>query len=109
LNRERRYIQTKIDLTKEEWAKLDNKQLKDKSLIEARNAIKEIESTGIKVLKKNEHLTFEQFEKAYYNEINKIKKDNDIFRWFDEYQQYLIEKNRPTSYCDHIITSKNSI
>ena len=85
------------------------KKLKNKKLVEIRDSIKEIESTGRKVLKKNEHLTFEQFEESYYNEIHKIRKDNDVFHWFEEYQKYLIEKNRPVSYSDHIITSKNSL
>lgn len=108
LNGDRHYIKTHFDLTEDEWIKLHSKKLKNKGLLEIRDAIEEIETTGRKVLQKNEHLTFDQFEESYYNEVHKIRKDNSIFHWFDEYQKYLIEKNRPTSYSDHIITSKNS-
>jgi len=108
LNGDRHYLKTNFDVTKAEWKKIQSKKLKDKKLIEIRDSIEEIETTGRKVLKKNENLTFDQFEESYYNEIHKIRKDNDVFHWFDEYQKYLIEKNRPISYSDHIVTSKNS-
>jgi integrase len=109
LNGERHYLKTKFDVTENEWKKVHSKKLKDKKFIEVRDSIEEIETTARKVLKKNENLTFDQFEESYYNELHKIRKDNDVFHWFDEYQKYLIEKNRPVSYSDHIVTSKNSL
>ena len=109
-NGERHYFQTKFDLTDDEWKKLKSPAiLKDKRLIEIRDSLSEIETTARKVLKKTDYRNFESFEESYYNEVHKIKKDSDFLYWFDEYEKYLIERNRPASYSIHIITSKNSL
>jgi len=108
-NRERHYFQTNFDLTKDEWEKLHSSPLKERKLLEIRKSIQEIEFTANKVLNKTNYINFDSFEESYYNEIHKVKKDTDVYYWFDQYIDFLEKEGRPYSYSEHFKTSKNSL
>lgn len=108
INRKRKYLKTKINLTLDEWNKLINPALKDSDLKSIRKSIKAIEAKANAVLDKLPNPTFDSFFDEYDDELNPQDKDPLISDWFDKYSKSLVKSGRPASYSDHIITSKNS-
>ena len=104
----RHHIQTKFDLTEDEWEKLKSSTLKEKRLLDIRKSIKEIEQTMTRLLEKNYYQHFETLLEEYDNTVRTVKKNKDVYYWFDQYKESLIKEGRPHSYVAHVETSKNS-
>ena len=108
INGERKHYRTNFKFTKNEWAKLNNKGLKDPNLLFERDAIREIETIACKILKQLLVHSFEAFEYAYYNNVENGHSDPFVSVWFDQYVAHLESMSRSYTYCEHLITSRNS-
>lgn len=108
INGERKYYKTHFNLTKDEWDKLNTKNLKDSTLLKYRKDIKAIEAAATEILDKLDNPTHESFEESYFDYTQKKDESHLMSFWFDKYSAHLEAAGRPYSYVKHIITSKNS-
>ncbi|HEV7331982.1 MAG TPA: site-specific integrase [Flavisolibacter sp.] len=90
---EKKRYKTGIDLTREEWEKINGKRLKDDSLKETKLKTQLLLQKAEKVLEQLSPFSFSAFETSFYsNAIGKV--DLSLKWWFDRYIQQLEVEGR---------------
>jgi len=105
---DRKEYKTKFNLTTDEWERIKNPLLKDKTLRAVKNDISEIENKARKALDSLSKPTFESFIEAYSNQVYNVGKDPYVGDWFDKCIDELKRNNNSYSYQENLKTSKNS-
>jgi integrase len=105
---EKRRYRTAIDLSLEEWEKINNKRLKDEKLKETKIKINAILSKSEKILESLSPFSFQAFEAIMFvSAIGKI--DLSLEHWFKEYGKLLEFQGREGSRISYNTTYNSLI
>lgn len=79
----------KENISKEDWARLDNPKLRDKRLQALKDRLTAIETKVKKTVDKLKPFSFVAFEESYYSKSASGEKSVSLKHWFDKYIQQL--------------------
>jgi len=98
---------TDYSLSKEDWVRMKDDQLKNKALVKIRKALDDLKKNAEAVLDDPNIRNHELFESEFFREVH--RHNYKLSFWFQEYIEDLTQNNNPQSTVINYDTALNSI